>query len=558
MNEGMSFWGWIFFIVCWGSIIGFSVYCFSRILLAKKHKVIVTKGDTRERWASRIGLILAMAGNAIGLGNFLRFPVKAAANGGGSFMIPYFCALIFLGIPLMWVEWTIGRYGGSRGHGSTPGMFSLLWKSKWAKYVGAFGIILPFAIVIYYTFIESWTLGYAWFSITGKYFGHSSQGAMNSFLKGFQGIESNSFFSSAVPVLIFLFITLALNYFFLYKGISKGIEVLAKIGMPILFVFGILLAVRVLTLHTPNPALPDQNVMNGLAFIWNPDFSRLTDSGVWLAAAGQIFFTLSLGQGVINTYSSYVRENEDITLNGLTTSSTNEFAEVVLGGTIAIPLAVAFFGVTATQVIAKEGAFNLGFVSLPVIFQQLPLGQLVGFMWFVLLFIAGITSSVAMSSPAIAFLEDEFKWKRSKAVNVVFAVLTSCVLLVVAFFKYGVLDEMDFWAGTLGLVAFATIEIILFSWVFGVKRGWEEMHHGADLKVPRVFKFVLKYITPVYMLAVLGLWIYQYAIDELLMKGKEIANRPFLWAARGMLIAISALMIWMVYQGFKKRKKNEK
>jgi xanthine/uracil permease len=117
---------------------------------------------------------------------------------------------------------------------------------------------------------------------------------------------------------------------------------------------------------------------------------------------------------------------------------------------------------------------------------------------------------------------------------------------------------MDFWAGTLGLVAFATIEIILFSWVFGVKRGWEEMHHGADLKVPRVFKFILKYITPVYMLVVLGLWIYQYAIDELLMKGKEIANRPFLWAARGMLIAISALIIWLVYQGFKKRKKIEK
>jgi len=559
MSGGMSFWGWIFFIVSWGSIISLAAYCFSRVLFAKKQKVVITGTERgRARWASRVGLILAMAGNAIGLGNFLRFPVKAAANGGGSFMIPYFCALIFLGIPLMWVEWTIGRYGGSKGHGSTPGMFSLIWKSRWAKYFGAFGIILPFAIVIYYTFIESWTLGYAWFSITGKYFGHSSQGAMNSFLKGFQGVESNSFFSSITPVLIFLFITLALNYFFLYKGISKGIEVLAKIGMPVLFVFGIVLAVRVLTLGTPDPALPDQNIMSGLSFFWNPNFSKLTDSSIWLVAAGQIFFTLSLGQGVINTYSSYVRENEDITLNGLTTSSTNEFAEVVLGGTIAIPLAVAFFGVTATQVIAKEGAFNLGFVSLPVIFQQLPLGHLFGFMWFILLFIAGITSSVAMTSPAVAFLEDEFKWKRSKAVNVVFAVLTSCVLLVVAFFKYGVLDELDFWAGTLGLVAFATIEIILFSWVFGVKRGWEEMHHGADLKVPRVFKFILKYVTPVYMLVVLGLWIYQYAIDELLMKGKEIANRPFLWSARGMLVALSALMIWLVYQGFKKKKKNEK
>lgn len=556
MSSGMSFWGWIFFIVSWTSIITLAAYCFSRVLFAKKQKVAlrdIEKG--RAHWGSRIGLILAMAGNAIGLGNFLRFPVKAAANGGGSFMIPYFCALIFLGIPLMWVEWTIGRYGGSKGHGSTPGMLSMIWKSRWAKYFGAFGIVLPFAIVIYYTFIESWTLGYAYFSVTGKYFGHTSQNAMNSFLKGYQGVETNSFFPSVLPLIIFLGITLLMNYFFLYKGISKGIEVLAKYGMPILFGFAIVLAIRVLTLGAPNPDIPDQNVMSGLSFIWNPDFSKLTDSSIWLVAAGQIFFTLSLGQGVINTYSSYVRENEDITLNGLTTSSTNEFAEVILGGTIAIPLAVAFFGVTATQTIAQEGAFNLGFVSLPVVFQQLPLGHIFGFMWFILLFIAGITSSVAMTSPAVAFLEDEFKWKRSKAVNTVFSVIVTCTILVVVFFKYGFLDELDFWAGTLGLVAFATVEIILFSWVFGVKRGWEEMHHGADLKVPRVFKFILKYITPVYMLVVLGLWIYQYAIDEFLMKGENPANRPFLWAARGMIVAISILALWMVRIAFKKKKK---
>jgi SNF family Na+-dependent transporter len=294
--------------------------------------------------------------------------------------------------------------------------------------------------------------------------------------------------------------------------------------------------------------------MKGLSFIWNPDLSRLTDSEVWLVAAGQIFFTLSLGQGIINTYASYVRENEDITLSGLTTSSTNEFAEVVLGGTIAIPLAVCFFGLSATQTIANEGAFNLGFVALPVIFQKLPLGQLFGAMWFLLLFIAGITSSVAMSSPAVAFLEDEFKWKRSKAVNTVFAIIVSCILLVVVFFKYGVLDELDFWVGTLGLVFFATVEIILFSWVFGMKRGWEEMHHGADLKVPRVFKFIIKYVTPVYMLAVLGLWIYQYAIDELLMKGKEASHHPYLWAARGMLVIVSLLAMWMVHLAWKKRK----
>jgi len=548
--------GWIFFTLAWGFIILLSVYCFSKILHLQKQKSLqgpATQGG-RAQWASRIGLILAMAGNAIGLGNFLRFPVKAAANGGGAFMIPYFCALIFLGAPLMWVEWTVGRYGGVNNHGTTPGMFSLMWKNKAAKYVGALGISLPFIIVVYYNFIESWTLGFAWFSATGKYFGNTNREAMNKFLKGFQGAESNEFFTSMLPILIFLAIALSINYFFLYRGISKGIEVLAKIGMPILFVFGIILAIRVLTMGAPDPTIPDQTVWKGLAYIWNPDFSRLKDAEVWLVAAGQIFFTLSLGQGIVNTYASYLREKDDVTLNGLTTSSTNEFAEVILGGTIAIPLAVAFFGLSGTQEIAKEGAFNLGFVSLPVIFQKIPLGQIFGSMWFFLLFIAGITSSVAMTSPAIAFLEDEFKWSRKKAVNTVFTILATATLFVVFFFKFGFLDELDYWAGTFGIVVFATIEIIIFSWIFGVKKGWEEMHQGSDLKVPAFFKFVLKYITPVYMLVMLGIWTYQEAIGKLLMKGEEAVRRPYLWGARFLMIGLIALTVWMVYAAWKNKK----
>jgi SNF family Na+-dependent transporter len=554
----MTNWGWFFIVIGWSIIIGLSVYCFSRVLMAKKKKDAVDlQVGGRAQWASRIGLILAMAGNAIGLGNFLRFPVKAAANGGGAFMIPYFCALIFLGVPLMWVEWTIGRYGGVHGHGTTPGMFSLLWKNKISKYIGALGIAMPFVIVVYYNFIESWTLGYAWFSATGKYFGNANMEAMNNFLKTFQGAGNDASFSSMIPIFIFIVIALSFNYFFLRRGISKGIEVLAKIGMPVLFVFGIILAIRVLTMGTPDPAFPEQNVTNGLAFIWNPDFSRLTEAGVWLAAAGQIFFTLSLGQGIINTYASYLREKDDVTLNGLTTSSTNEFAEVILGGTIAIPLAVTFFGLAGTQQIAQEGAFNLGFVAMPVIFQKIPLGQFFGAMWFFLLFIAGITSSVAMTSPAVAFLEDEFKWKRAKAVNLVFAVMAISTVMVVAFFKYGFLDELDFWAGTFGLVLFATIEIIIFSWIFGLKKGWQEMHHGADLKVPRIFKFIIGVITPIYMLVVLGAWIYQEAIAKFLMKGEAVERHPYLWGARGLFVALILLTVWMVHVAWKTKKEEK-
>jgi SNF family Na+-dependent transporter len=556
MTQGLTTNGWFFLVFGWGFILTLTIYCFSRVLFGKKPEVVVEAGG-REQWGSRIGLILAVAGNAIGLGNFLRFPAKAAANGGGAFMIPYFVAFILLGIPMMWVEWTIGRMGGVKGHGTTPGMFHVMWKKAPSKYLGALGIVIPFVIVIYYNFIESWCLGYSWFSVTGKYFGHANRDAMGQFLRGFQGVESNEFFSSLAPVLIFWGITIALNFYFLYKGISKGIEILAKYGMPLLFIFGIILVVRVLTLGTPDPSHPEMNIANGMGYIWNPDFSRLGSASVWLVAAGQIFFTLSLGQGIINTYASYVREKQDITLNGLTTSSTNEFAEVILGGTIAIPVAVAFFGLAETQVIAQGGAFNLGFQALPVIFQKIPLGQIFGGMWFFLLFIAGITSSVAMTQPAIAFLEDEFKWKREKAVIVVFSVLITLTAFVIAFFKFGFLDELDFWAGTFGLVVFAAMEIILFSWVFKIKNGWEEMHKGADLKVPKVFKFILTYVTPIYLLIMLGVWTYQDAVKEFLMKGKDPAHRPYLWGARVMIVALLLVMLLLIRKAWSKKKEQK-
>jgi SNF family Na+-dependent transporter len=553
-SQGMNVWGWIFFIFGWGCILFFVIFCMKKVLFGKKKKIEAQVEGGRERWGTRIGLILAMAGNAIGLGNFLRFPAKAAANGGGAFMIPYFCALIFLGVPLMWVEWSLGRYGGVHGHGSTPGMFSLMWKNKIAKYIGTLGISLPFTIATYYVFTESWTLGFAWFSGTGKYFGNTSREVMGQFLHGYQGVEKNQFFTSLIPALIFLAITISLNFLFLYRGISKGIEILAKYGMPLLFIFAIILVIRALTMGTPDPAHADWNIANGMAFIWNPDFSRLGQFSVWLVAAGQIFFTLSLGQGMINTYASYVGEKDDIALNGLSTSSLNEFAEVVLGGTIAIPIAVAFFGVIETQVIAKEGAFNLGFVSLPVIFQKIPLGQLFGAMWFLLLFIAGITSSVAMTQPSIAFLIDEFKWKRSKAVIAVFSFQIIATLCVVIFFKYGFLDELDFWAGTFGLVFFAVLEIGIFSWIFGIKKGWEEIHKGADIRVPRVFKFIIKYITPLYMIVILVGWTYQDAIGKFLMKGEEQARHPYLWGARALFLVIIAAAIFLVRLAWKRRR----
>jgi len=553
MAQGLTTAGWVFLILGWGAIIALVTYCYSRVLFGGKRGLAAGDDPGRDRWASRVGLILAMAGNAVGLGNFLRFPVQAAGNGGGAFMIPYFLALLLLGIPMMWVEWTIGRHGGVRGHGTTPGMFAAMWKHPAAKYLGFLGIMTPFTILVYYVFVESWCMAFSWFSLTGRYVGKTDRAAMGEFLRGFQGVEASADFPSILTALGFLALTLTINYFCLYRGISKGIEVLAKIGMPLLFVFGIALAVRVLTLGAPDPAQPDWSVATGLAYIWNPDLSRLGQASVWLAAAGQIFFTLSLGQGTINMYASYLREQDDITLNGLSTGSTNECAEVVLGGTIAIPVAVAFFGLAETQVIAREGAYNLGFQTMPVIFQQIPLGQLFGGMWFGLLFIAGITTSVALAQPAVAFLEDEFGWRRPRAVNAVMGIAVTSTLLVVAFFRHGFLDELDFWAGTFFLVVLTAIEIIIFSWIFGIERSWADMHQGADLRVPRIYKFVLKYITPLYILILLVTWTWQEAVGQLLMEGKPAADKPYLWGARVLMAAFAGITFWMIHKAWRRK-----
>lgn len=509
----------------------------------------------RESWGTRVGLILAVAGNAIGLGNFLRFPVQAAQNGGGAFMIPYFTAFLLLGIPLMWLEWSIGRHGGRYGHGSTPGMFDVLWKNRAAKYFGALGLWISMVIMIYYCYIESWTLGYSIFSALGFYFDETTFDGMKSFLQSYQGLVSGNHFTSILPAYMLMIITLALNFWILGRGLSKGIEMLAKIAMPALFLFAIILVVRIFTLGTPDPAHPDWNVTNGLAFIWNPDFSQLSSAKVWLAAAGQIFFTLSVGMGTIQAYASYIKATDDVALSGLTTSAANEFAEVILGGSIAIPVAVAFFGLAQTQEIAAGGSFNLGFVSMPVIFTKIAGGPLFGTLWFLLLFFAGITSSVAMAQPVIAFLKDEFGISHKKATVLIAAVTFLCAQPVVFFLGQGFLDEMDYWGGTFALVVFALIETVIFMWIFGADKAWAEINAGADIQVPLVFKFVLKYVTPVYLLFILIMWTYQQAIPTFLMEGVPDANKPYIWGARLMLVGLLLTFFVLIGTAWKRHSK---
>ncbi len=513
----------------------------------------------RQRWGSKLGIILAVAGSAIGLGNFLRFPVQVAKNGGGAFMVPYIAALLLLGLPLMWVEWTIGRFGGGFGHSTAPGVFHTLWnKNRFIKYFGVVGIFGPTVIFIYYTYVESWILGYSFYALLGKYNICNTQESMSAFLRGYQGLEQNQYFDSMWPAYIFFLITFIVNIAIVCFSISAGIERVCKYGLPILFVIAFILMLRVLTLGAPDPAQPANNISNGLKFMWTPKWESLLHAKVWLAAAGQIFFTLSCGFGVILAYASYLTKNDDVVLSGLEASAANEFAEVVLGGTIVIPAAFAFFGPVVTGQVAEGGAFNLGLVTMPLIMQKLAHGNIFGFLWFMLLFIAGITSSISLALPAIAFLEDEFNLTKKKA-GIIFAAVTFIACQFVIFFlSRGVLDEMDFWGGTFFPVAFALIEVLLFAWIFGMDKAWTEMHVGSDITLPRIYRFIIKYVTPVFLLLIIGFWLVQDAVPILLFKkvaGGNAAvpagNIMYITLTRvgmALLFCILVLLVWIVWR----------
>ena len=263
-----------------------------------------------------------------------------------------------------------------------------------------------------------------------------------------------------------------------------------------------------------------------------------------MAAAGQIFFTLSVGIGAILTYASYLKRGDDVVLSGLTAASTNELAEVVLGGSIVIPAAFVFFGAAGAAEAAKSGAFNLGFVTMPLIFGQIPLGQVFALLWFALLFLAGLTSSVSLAEPAVAFISDEFGLDRKRAVSWLAVVLFILCQFPIFFLGQGVVDELDFWGGTFCLVLFGTIETVLFVWIFGIEKAWEEIHHGAEMRIPGFYKPIIRYVTPLFLFFILGFWFIQQGIPVILMQGVPDAMKPYVLATRlGLILLFLAIAL---------------
>ncbi len=454
----------------------------------------------KEAWGTRVGLILAMAGNAVGFGNFLRFPVQAIQNGGGAFIIPYLVCFLLMGIPLLFIEWSIGRYGGQLGNHSTPFMMNSLDKKRIWKYVGVFGIFSNIGIASYYCYLESWTLSYVLHSVIGSFNGLSQEGVVTVFNNY---VTLNKTTLIPYESIVFFILCLALNTWILSKGLSGGVEKVAKIGMPLLIGFGLILAIKAVSLKAgQDGAIYDGT--KGLNFLWTPKFDSITNPKVWLAAAGQIFFTLSLGMGSIQAYASYLKKTDDIALNAMSAGWMNEFVEVVIGGAIIIPISIGYLGIDKVTELSGLGGLGMGFKTLPYLFAQWGpmLAAFAGVMWFGLLFFAGITSSLAMGIPCMGFMQDEFNWNRKKSALAFGITILILGLPTVLFFNQGVFDEYDYWTGTVSLFVFALFESILFAWIFGMKKGWKEINRGADIKVPLIYKYIIKYITPVLLIFV--------------------------------------------------------
>ncbi len=521
--------------------------------------------NKKENWSSHFGVILAVAGSAVGLGNFLKFPGQVASYGGAAFMIAYVASFFLLGMPISIVEWTIGRNGGHKGFNSPPGLLAQICPWKHAKYVGLMGVMLTIIVYCYYVYIESWCAGYALNFALGSFnFGDISESG--KYFDKFIGSDKDG--SALVfgldGVLVFFCFSYILNFWLIYRGVSKGIEMFCKVAMPTLLILALILVLRVMTLGNVVAEYPERNVAQGMGFMWNPtkltlqektpsgewtDLNRIVgeielsranlkiaesakdpqnaqlrvkESGIleqllnpsiWIAAAGQVFFSLTVGFGSIMTYASYLRKRDDVVLSSLTSASANEFCEVCLGGLITVPAAVAFFGVSGA-IGAGLSLFDLGFRVLPLFFGHIEFGAFFGFLFFALLYLAAITSSLSMLQPGIAFIEEAMNLGRKMSV-LIMGLITFFISGFVMYFSQDLkaMDTFDFWIGQVAVYLFAMAQVCIFAWVLGADKGVKMANYSSLIKLPRGFAFVIKYITPLFLITVFITWIVKETFD---------------------------------------------
>lgn len=432
----------------------------------------------RDGFASSFGVLVAMAGSAVGLGNLWRFPYLVGTNGGAAFIVIYLAIVFLLAIPIMYAEFVIGR----RAQTDVFGAFKKLAPgSKWGI-IGIISIVCCTIILGFYVVVGGWTIDYMVKACMQQF---SSENA------DFTQMFASSVQSSYSPLIYMLVFTL-LSGGVLLAGVKDGIEKYSKILMPALFIIVVILAIRSVTL--PNSGA-------GVEFMFKPDFSKVT-TDTFLDALGQAFFSLSVGFGIIFTYASYVNKKESIIKMSAQTAIADTLFAILAG--VAIMPAVFAFGLEPGQ------GPGLLFVTIPYIFSQLPLGSVLAVLFFFVLFVAAITSSISLLEVVVAYLIEEFKLKRRNAVITVvlivtligvFCSLSQGVLSDVKIFGLNIFDLLDYTSANI-LIPLGAMLIVLFAgWRMSKADFIDEITSGGERKVKAWYLTVIlmsiKYLAPV-------------------------------------------------------------
>lgn len=436
----------------------------------------------RSQWGSKIGFILAAGGSAVGLGNIWKFPYLAGENGGGAFLLVYLVTVAIIGFTLMLAEFTIGRYSQS----DAVGAFKKI--DKRFGFIGFIGVIASFFIMGFYMIVGGWSLAYIFKAITG---------AINSTDSIVLSGAFNELVINDIQPIIWGGIYIILNIGIVWSGINKGIEKASKILMPALFVIMIILTFKSLSL---------EGAMEGVRFFIKPNFSEITPK-VILNAAGQAFFSLSLGMACMVTYGSYLSKSENLVKNAIIVPLLDTFV-AIMAGFVILP-AVFAFGFEA------GGGPSLAFVTIPAVFSTMGanIGTIFSTLFFVLLTIAALTSSISMLEIPVAYLIEQRKWTRKKAV-----LLTSIIVFVMCIFSslsngklsyltIGGKNLFDFYGYVASniLLPFGGMLISIFvGWILGKKNAINEATNGGTIKfrLAKVWIFLLKYIIPVLILLI--------------------------------------------------------
>ena len=435
----------------------------------------------RTSFGSKIGAILAAAGSAVGLGNIWRFPYETGSHGGAAFILIYLACVFLLGLPIMIAEFTVGR----RAKASSGRAFGLLAPGTPWKWIGTLGVLTGLLILGYYSVVAGWTLEYVLVSLTNGFAGQ----APDDFVASFQAFSQHPF-----RPLVWMLAFLLLTHYIVVKGVKDGIEKSAKIMMPVLFILIVVLAAC-------SVSLP--NAQAGLEFLLKPDFSKL-DAGVFLGAMGQAFFSLSLGMGCLTTYASYFNAETHL---GKTALSVG-----VIDTLIAILAGLIIFPAAFSVGIQPDAGPSLIFITLPNVFQQafggVPfLSVVFSLMFYVLLALAALTSTISMHEVVTAYLNERFGWSRSRAAVCVtlFCVVTGTLsslslgIWKTTFFGLGFFDLLDFVTAKLMLPLGGILVSLFVGWYLKRSISYEELTNYGLQKAPYypVYLFVLRYVAPV-------------------------------------------------------------